>query len=60
MSTQPFPPEALAYINDVIDRLKAEKTTENVPPSLNILFAPELQRYFMEWMQYDPQKSWQK
>lgn len=54
MRAQPFPPEALAYINDVIDRLKAEKTTENVPPSLNILFAPELQRYFMVWMQYDP------
>lgn len=54
MSTQPFPPEALTYINDVIDRLKAEKTTDNIPPSLNILFSPELQRYFMVWMQYDP------
>ena len=45
MSTQPFPPEALAYINDVIDRLKAEKP-RRMSRRLSIFCSPRITALF--------------
>jgi hypothetical protein len=38
----------------VLDSLEAERTVEDPPEALTLLFRPSVQRYLISWFRYDP------
>ncbi|HEX8151714.1 MAG TPA: alpha/beta hydrolase, partial [Thermoanaerobaculia bacterium] len=52
-----LPAEMLAFTNEALDSLTAQKPVADVPPMLNMLFRPSVQPYLMSWFRYDPAKE---
>lgn len=44
----------------MLDKLKKGETISDVPPSLNSLFRPSVQPYFISWLKYNPQEEIKK
>ena len=52
-----LPKDLFDTAETIIDRLNHGKTTDHVPPVLNILFRNSVQPYLISWFRYDPAKE---
>ncbi|NUT75498.1 alpha/beta fold hydrolase [Pseudomonas sp. C1C7] len=49
-----LPPPLMLRSNELLDSLKAGKTDDNVPPSLQVIFRPSVQPYLITLFRQDP------
>ena len=50
-------PKLAGRADRILGELEAGRTTDSVPPELQALFRPSVQRYLISWFRYDPAKE---